>query len=424
MRKLLQFLFLFLIIGQFFASAQSKFLEGYYIDNLGVKHSGLIKNEAWKSNPKKMSFKSSKDASSVSLGLNEIVEFAVPNNFKFLKRNIQIDYSSESASNLSQQRDPEYKRATVFLRVLEEGIANLYKYEGQGVTGFYFSKVDKVILSSIHDTSVVGGEIIPLVYKKYYDAKNIVRENNGYKKLLNEYLASSCSSIGNKDIIDLEYSKNALASFVSRYNSCANSETVSYNLVNKKVIFNVALRTGFLSSKGQIETPTRFFNVDQYSSLKYGFEAELVLPFGNYNFSTFLGYERKGAISTVTPVILKDPNAGFFDTEAVFNYKSSEILFGVRYYNNIAKDTRASLGVGLIFDTRSELALNFESQNNIVASRPGSTLTLSGGIHYKRFGLHGTILLGKDYFPDSPVFSSEVNEFNVMLSYIVFTSKK
>ena len=57
-----------------------------------------------------------------------------------------MDFSNESISNLSSTKNPEFIEQTLFLRVLMEGVSNLYQYEIDGLSRFFYSKTKGIII--------------------------------------------------------------------------------------------------------------------------------------------------------------------------------------------------------------------------------------------------------------------------------------
>ena len=141
MNKILCFIIVILIGFQSFA--QIRFEEGYYIDNNGNRTECLIKNIDWRDNPTEFKFKLNDNAEVESKNIEEIKEFGIYEESRFIKAKVEIDHSSkERIDQMSKNKDPEFSSETLFLRVLVSGKANLYEY-GQSDSKKYFFSVDE-----------------------------------------------------------------------------------------------------------------------------------------------------------------------------------------------------------------------------------------------------------------------------------------
>ena len=133
------FIFLLMVLMALPAMAQIKFEQGYFIDNSGEKTTCLIRNLDWRGNPEKFQYKLAEEEEVISIGITQVQEFGIGDQFKFQRFKVMIDRSSDLTSELSSQRAPEFTDETLFLKVLTEGAATLYQYEGSNIRRFYFS---------------------------------------------------------------------------------------------------------------------------------------------------------------------------------------------------------------------------------------------------------------------------------------------
>ena len=139
-RSLLALFALVFIIPSF---AQIEFEEGYFIDNSGKKVSCLIKNLDWKNNPTEFSYKLTPDSREQIHTLQSAVEFAVLNGAKYKKYDVNIDVSSDFIDNLGFDKQPDFERKELFLKVLIESETTLLSYESRNLKRFFTAPILK-----------------------------------------------------------------------------------------------------------------------------------------------------------------------------------------------------------------------------------------------------------------------------------------
>lgn len=179
-----------LLISYFNSYSQITFEKGYFINNEGVKTECLIKNIDWDNNPKKIQYKTTEDSESKIADLKEINEFQV-SNLKYKKYVVDIDTSSNRTGELSESRNPHFKKDTLLIKVLIEGKANLYQYKDNSKIR-YFYEID-------------SSGVQQLVYKRYNLKFDKIAENKSYKQQLLNNL--KCESLTNKDVKSVGYKK-------------------------------------------------------------------------------------------------------------------------------------------------------------------------------------------------------------------------
>ena len=148
--KLLKTIFIFLFTISI--HAQIRFEQGYIIDNNNQRQDVLIKNIDWLNNPKSIEYKNDETSKIEIATINQIKEFGVDNQSKYVRVDVKIDRSSEDLAKISSIQEPEFKEETLFLKVLIEGEASLYDYVDYNLKRFFYKKNN--------------GEIEQLIYKK------------------------------------------------------------------------------------------------------------------------------------------------------------------------------------------------------------------------------------------------------------------
>lgn len=142
------FLVILFVATSTLSIGQVIFEKGYYIDNSGKRIDGLIRNDDWRSNPTRFYYKENESSASKDLGVEEAIEFGIDRGIQFVRATVDIDYSSDvdeinrnpegAVSQLSHQRDPEWKRETVYLQVVVDGYADLFYWYGEGRSRFFY----------------------------------------------------------------------------------------------------------------------------------------------------------------------------------------------------------------------------------------------------------------------------------------------
>ena len=161
---------LLLIVLSLNSYSQIKFEKGYIIHNKGNKETCLIKNLDWKNNPTKIKYKTSETGEVKIAKLANILEFGIDNFSKYIRVTIDIDRSTENLNDVSEERNPIFKKETLLLQTLVEGKVSLYKYT-DGYVIRYFYRID-------------NQPIKQLVYKLYKTLDAKILKNENYKQQL------------------------------------------------------------------------------------------------------------------------------------------------------------------------------------------------------------------------------------------------
>ena len=265
-----QLLFLLTIILSLNCYSQISFEKGYYIDNNDQRINCFIKNIDWKDNPTEFEYKLTENSEPLLATIKSAKEFGVDNISKYIRSTVDIDRSIDNVNSMvliSKQKNPEYQEEELFLKVLLEGNASLYLFAVSNSQKFFYSND--------------GSKIEQLIYKKYLDLEtNRVSTNNGYRQQLWNDL--KCPTFKISKVENLDYNKKELVRFFEAYNNCHNQESVSFEEKEKRDLFNLSIRPGLNSSSLSVVgglTNTRNFDFDNELGLRFGIEAEIILPF-------------------------------------------------------------------------------------------------------------------------------------------------
>ncbi len=391
------FAILFLAINLY---SQITFEKGYFINNKGERIECFIKNLDWKNNPKEFIYKKELDFTENSTNIKHVKEFGVYNTNKFVRVNVEMDRSSNDINNLSDQRNPIFKKEELFLKILVQGAGNLFSYE-EGNLKRYFYSLDK--------SSVVK----QLVYKRYNLTESKVATNQLYKQqLLKKVNCDVKLSVKN-----LQYNNKSLSKYFIKYNDCLGGNIVTFSKTTKKrKAFNITLKVGVSNSSLSISNPVSLIgvstsnnrNVDFESSfgVRFGSELEYVLPFNNNKWSLFIEpmYQSFKSNKTTENVSV---SGGFLVSEV--DYKSLEVPFGVKH--NFFLGSNSSIYVTgsylLDFDFSSSIKFNRANGSNL------NTLDVSSGNNF-------SFSLGYKYNKYS--VDVRYNNRNILRDYILWTS--
>lgn len=394
---------IFILLFCFKINAQSTFKDGYYVNNSGDSIQGLIKDLDWKTNPDEIQFKTNSASRIKNLKPEDISFFEISNKVKYKSANIYVDVSENSISDLSKKRLPQFEKKHLFLKVLEEGEANLYQYT-EGSLVRYFIETDEADLQQ-------------LIYKRYLNKYYRIRENNNFRQqLLN---ALKCDELSESEFSDLKYKEKSLRKIVSKYNSCSNNSTYSYEIRDSKTSFHLAIRPGiqfatFETKEGVNNSSGTTF--DYETSFRVGIELEFILPLNNKKWALILEPTYQEYSSRVD--VLVD---GFFPTFREAEYASIEIPFGVRYYMFLNKKSQVFVNAGMAWD--------IGIGDNEVNGNRGARLDLKGslnpmfGIGFRfmdKFSFEYRLQTGRDLLGEYAAKKSTFTSSQLILGYRLF----
>src|SRR5689334_10156176 len=109
---------LFLLISIAFSAeclAQTKFASGYIIDKDSKKISCLILNKDWKNNPERISYKLPENNESLTVSANDIKEFSIDGDVKYISASVKLDNSALHKNRFSTTSQPEWVERVLFL---------------------------------------------------------------------------------------------------------------------------------------------------------------------------------------------------------------------------------------------------------------------------------------------------------------------
>lgn len=363
-------LILIITILSFNCYSQITFEKGHFINNNNQKVNCLIKNTDWLNNPTEFEYKLAENGEVKKTTITSVKEFEIYNISKYVRHTVNIDKSTENFNLMTNNRNPEFLEEELFLKVLVEGVANLYFYGEGNLKRFFYNKE--------------GENIEQLVYKSYRTNDNKLGKNTQYKQQLWNNL--KCSSVELGKIESLEYKKNSLVKFFVEHNTCNNSEFINYEKNQGKDLFNLSIRPRLTSSSLTIQNKISN-NFDTDFGNKFGFglgiEVELVLPFNKSKWAILIE-----AIYQNFEVEVLSTNSRVVGTllSTKVDYSSIEIPIGLRHYFFINDNSKIFTNLSVIFDASANSNIVMETAdggNNINTLDIAATSNLGFGIGYK-----------------------------------------
>ena len=401
MKTKLTSLLLFINIFMF---AQTKFKEGHYINLNNEKISGLIKDYDWKNNPTEIEFKLNEVSELIILKKEQIKEFEIYNNSKYINVNAKIDKSSNLNNQVTQERELIFTNENILLKVLVEGEASLYQYQDKDIEKFFYSINDILYEQLIFKMFLANKEDVVNLNNQdnNISAFNSILINDGYKKQLFQNVNCDFSR---KKINHLTFSKSSLYKYFVEYNTCKN---INFKSFQKSFDTQFKIKGVITSNFNSLSL--NYLNNEYYSNdfdnstnLAFGFEIELVLPFNNNKWSVFV----EPSYNTYSnSAILKNPFSGSSPTQEVdvkFNY--IQIPFGIKHYFFL--NNKLSLDLNLAYNAR------FSSKDNHINYENGGSFEMFPFLNNYAFGVganYNKISFGLRLFTQTQILSGAFSQ--------------
>lgn len=405
MKRLLSFLLITSLALSCFS--QTKFEQGYFINNENKIIECFIKNLDWKNNPRKFEYKFSNTSESLTATIEEVKEFCISNTHKYVRLTVDIDRSSDNIDHLDKTSTIILNEEQLFLKAIIEGNATLYSYEDEQVKRFFY-KVD-------------NSNVTQLIYKRYNNLlkDNLIRENNGYKQQL--WVNLKCPNISLKDIEILDYKIDNLIKVFEKYNAYVNSETFNYKEKIKKDLFNLTIRPGINNSSLLIKfenSSTGDIDFGNSLSFRFGIESEFILPFNNNKWA-----------------ILIEPTYQYFNSEnrnhgqlIVADYKSIELPIGIRHYFFLNDKSKLFINAVYISDFKMNSRIKFEEDQynaldygNILKIIGKSNFAIGCGYnHSNKYSLEMRYSSNREILAGHIFWNSKYNTLSVIFGYSIF----
>lgn len=366
------YLALFAILTALSSMGQSNFDMGYYVDNNGNKIVCLIKNQAWKNNPSSFVYRLPDDVVELTASIDEVKEFGVGQEFKFVRESVKIDRSDNQIKNLDFNKDPVWSEEEVFLKVLIEGNASLYVFRDGNIIRFFYRVNDS--------------QIEQLIYRKYLahssDNQSMVtgnsgvRENNFFRQQL--WLDVRCPSFELNDLKSIQYNQKSLAKYFRNFYNCVDEDYVDFEAATQTGQVHLKFTPGVNLNTFSIRSSTgiRDIDFDLSYSIRLGVEFEYVLPFNN----------SKWAI-VIEPTLQSFGQKKETETNGVlFDHSFVEFPLGLRYYMFLNDDFKLFVNGFIIssFVIDIENFVYYTKPQGLLDVEHRSSAAFGTGVSYKR----------------------------------------
>lgn len=348
--------------------AQIVYENGYFILNDGSRTNCLIENVDWKENPVYFMYKMQPTDKPEKIGIDKVQEFGIDNVSQYKRFTVDIERSGNDpdARMLSKVKNPVFNTETLFLKTVVTGEANLHVYSNDNLTKYFYN--------------TKGKKPEQLVHIKYLDEfeSNILENNQFRQQLLNSL---NCAGITENDFKKLTYKKADLSRVFVKFNQCngSHNEVVNFAEKEKYDAFDLRIQVGIAQAKLSVSDPDNFYNVSTDFSgtvLKFGFEAEYILPFNKGIWSLFIAplYQSFKTENTFQKTDGFNPLPQLLTHTAKVNYTGVEVPLGLRRYFYVGKQSRlfANFIYSRNFDATSKGEVAFTNAQN----EPSATKTL------------------------------------------------
>lgn len=370
------FILSILVLFCFYSNAQIIFESGYFIDNNDERITCLIKNVDWKNNPTKFEYKLSEANETQVKSIQQVKEFGVIGQSKYVKFQVKINKSSDNPRTLEGHRDVVFEDEIVFLKTLIEGDATLFYYEKGNLNRFFFS--------------IGTTEVEQLVYKRYYHtpenveaerrlnrSTNISSSSIGENVTFRQQLWNSlkCKGILRKSIDKIAYRSDPLKKLFTTYNSCVDPQWVKEKKLKNSFLFHISIRPGVNYSSIKASTGNAVF--DAKPSFRIGAEFEIVLPFNKNKWSfifepTYRNFQASEGLSSFYP----ETSDGLG-----VDYQSIEFLIGARHSLFFNDKSKIFISAYLLNDLGLSATVNTPREYEI---NPLSNFALGFGTKFKK----------------------------------------
>ncbi|MET3732333.1 tRNA modification GTPase [Moheibacter stercoris] len=393
MRKILPIL---LIFFSAIAMAQIKYEPGYYINPMNQKITGFIKNLDWNQNPSTIEFKENLDSDVQIKTIHDMKEFGIDQKSKYIKATIKMDRSSEEMSNLSHQKNPEFKTETVFLETMVEGKSTLFSYKEPQFTRFFFQNE--------------GGEITQLIYKRYFVDVNKIATNDQFK---NQLRANVNCNFKNDQFLRLNYSRSSLVNHFEKYNECNNSTGSNYVVSKTKSDFNLYIKPGVsFTNLDVVNTALNNSYIDFGSKtiFKIGVEFEYLLPFHKNKWGLF-----------VSPTYKAYKAEGMNEIRqhgSTIEYNSIELPLGVRHYFLLSSSSRIFTHGAILWDLNVGGDFKFEHHVDTMDIKSGNNFMFGIGYSFNsKFSVEFNVYTKRKILSDYYNWNSNYSNMGISVGY-------
>jgi len=407
-----------LTLISFFSVAQISFEKGYFVENNNKKTNCLIKNIDWKNNPTQFQYKLTPNSTARTARIEEIKEFGLNDELKYIRAVVKIDKSSHEIEELSVIMSPEFEEARLFLKVLVEGNANLYVYEAKGNRRFFYSTNDGPFEQLVYKRYILSEERLRAIKEERLN-KSAIAENNQFRQQLQ--LALSCKTIEAKQLLNIKYEQKYLLRLFEQYHKCKNSDFKKYVSERRQTdVFNVSIRPGIGINQVIMERNFIIDPVQGYKNIifknspgfnfRFGIDIAYILPFNKNKWAL---------IVEPTYQIYKD-STSVENSISNIDYQSIDIPLGVRHFFFLSNNINVYLNAGYVLSLDINSSVSISNYRDLEISNTDNGF-LGGGINYKdRYGIELRYSTPRNLLADYILPPARHKNISLILSYTLF----
>lgn len=382
-----QVVIIFIFFFSINANAQIVFEKGYIINNSGQKFDCLIKNIDWINNPKKIEYKNLNNDESVLISIQNLEEFGIYNQSKYIRRKVKIDKSKDDFNYLKYDKNPVFVEEVLLLKVLVESQVSLYSYHSDGLEIFFISKKE-------------SNELEQLINKSYLISESQVGINALFRQQLWKNL--KCVSIGMDKFDKILYSKRDLIQLIDDcYQTSSNTEKKTVSLFNLNVMIH--LTNASLSVQNSVSSLNNF-SLEAENNFNFGVEGEFILPYNKNKWgitvaSNFQRYKSEKIL---------DINVANGKLNTNIDYKSIEFQLGLRHYFFLNNNSKLFVNYNYLFDFNSKSTIVFKRNDGTIYNSLDlkSRNNMSFGLGYKFHDKYGVEFR---YYTDRNILGDYLN---------------
>ena len=412
-KKLLGLLFVLISLNFY---AQVNYEKSYFIDNNGAKTECFIKNKDKNDNPIEFEYKlSESDSHVMKFDIKTVKEVKIGNILKFERATVKLDTSSVNLQAVNENREPEWKQVTIFLKTLVDSEASLYEYKN-GNLKRYFYKTSTIPMQQ-------------LTYRKYIvneDLSTKLLSNNDFQKQL--WQNFNCGNKNIDEFLKLKYINKDLTNFFIEYNTCKNNSTVDFDKKLERGNVNIKAVAGITSSSLTLNNSLSQIAADFGNKISFSFGAEFewILPVNRNKWSIYVApsYNSYENSTTVTAY-----NRGPFLSDTVTeNWEASfshlDVALGFRYYMFISDNSKIFISGSYVLSKVLDSDIhNIDRTYELKAKFTGA---IGYGIGYSYKNKLSVELKRslRNTFDNYIYFDSNYSMTSLVFGYTIFDSKK
>ena len=393
MKKLLS---AFIMLTGLMGFAQITFEPGYFIDNTGTKTECLIKNLAWKNNPEQFEYKINETAETKIGTLKNVSEFNV-SSYKFKRFDANVDLSSETLGSLSDVKEAEWQKKTLFFKILVEGKLNLYQYENDNKVKYFYN-----------DSTTT--QITQLLFKEY-TIDTSIGENNTYKQQLYNLMKDKYTDI--RKFESLKYKKDILVKLFADYDDteAVKNYTKGQNKGSFTIKINLLASLASLSSQNDVSNANVSFNKE--AVFGGGLELEYILPFNNNKWSVFTAPNVQFYSTSQT----QTSNLWYAKKNWDVSYNFVELPIGARHYMFLNSNSKFFIDFSYIITFPVGTSTVGYNNNNLIEISKSSNAAIGAGYSYKKYSAALRYTFNRDITSNYVSWKTDYKSFGLILGY-------